>query len=47
MNKPSFDAAIAYIKALDLDYIVQKMTAEDYPLPRWTLADAKKMLPTL
>lgn len=42
MMKPSIDAAIAYIQALNLDYIIDKMTADDYPLPRWTLEDAKK-----
>lgn len=42
MLKPSTDAAIAYIKALNFDYIVNKMIGDDYPLPRWTLDDAKK-----
>lgn len=42
MIKPSIDAAIAYINSLNLEYIVHKMTADDYPLPQWTLEDAQK-----
>lgn len=32
--------ARAYIKQLNLDYIVKTMCSVTYPLPRWTLADA-------
>lgn len=37
---PKLEKAIAYIKNLDLSYIVQKMTHEAYFLPRWTEKDA-------
>lgn len=33
--------ARCYIDALDLDYIIESMCSTQYPLPRWTLADAK------
>lgn len=36
----TFEQAKEYIAELDLDYIVEKMCAEDYPLPRWTRSDA-------
>jgi hypothetical protein len=36
----SLDAARHYIDQLDLTYIINAMCAPQYPLPRWTLADA-------
>lgn len=36
----SLDQARAYIEKLDLDYIIEAMCNERYPLPRWTRADA-------
>ncbi len=37
----SIATAQAYIEKLDLSYIIEYMTSDRYPLPRWTLADAK------
>lgn len=39
--KIELQAALNYIEQLDLSYISQAMCATSYPLPRWTLADAK------
>jgi len=36
----SLSSARAYIDKLDLDYIVEFMCSERYPLPRWSLSDA-------
>lgn len=40
-NDISVEAARAYLETLDLNYIIQAMCAPEYPLPRWTMADAK------
>ncbi len=37
----SLASARAYIDALDLEYIVEFMCADRYPLPRWCLSDAR------
>lgn len=42
MPSEKTDQAINYIKMLDLGYIIQKMMAPTYPLPRWTLEDATR-----
>ncbi|CAM4438842.1 MAG: hypothetical protein LEGION0398_MBIBDBAK_00582 [Legionellaceae bacterium] len=36
----TFAEAKQYIEALNLDYLILKMCAEEYPLPRWTKEDA-------
>lgn len=38
----SLEEGLAYIEAMDLNYIVEYMCSERYPLPRWTLSDAKQ-----
>lgn len=38
----SFEQAKIYIDQLDLQYIIDSMCSDTYPLPRWTLDDAKK-----
>lgn len=38
----SFEEAQQYIKQMDLNYIVECMCAEHYPLPRWEQSDAFK-----
>lgn len=38
---PSLDQARAYLDALDLRYIIRVMCSSQYPLPRWTEADAQ------
>lgn len=30
-----------YLEQLDLDYLVEKMCDESYPMPRWTESDAR------
>jgi hypothetical protein len=37
----SVETARDYINNLDLDYIVDDMCSARYPLPRWTVTDAK------
>ena len=37
----SLEEAKSYLNKLDLDYLIDTMCGEHYPLPRWTLADAK------
>lgn len=36
----NLEEARAYIEQLNLDYIIQDMCSERYPLPRWTQSDA-------
>lgn len=36
----SLESAREYIYQLDLNYIIETMCAEHYPLPRWTKSDA-------
>lgn len=36
----SLAAAVSYIETLDLNYIILKMCAANYPLPQWTREDA-------
>lgn len=40
-NRVSLDEARLYLDELDLSYIIQAMCSPQYPLPRWTLADAQ------
>lgn len=42
MLKVELETARQYIEALDLQYIIDAMCAASYPLPRWTLQDAKR-----
>lgn len=41
-NLLSLEEARAYLQQLDLSYIVEAMCAPQYPLPRWTEAEAKR-----
>lgn len=41
----SLEEAKAYLAALDLSYLIEDMTGDNYPLPRWTLEDATLALP--
>jgi len=36
------EQAIQYLDQLDLSYIVDVMCSPDYPLPRWTLSEARR-----
>ena len=38
---PSLEVAQAYLKALDLNYLIDFMCGERYPLPRWIRAEAE------
>jgi hypothetical protein len=38
----STDQARQYLATLDLSYIVRIMCDENYPLPRWTITDARE-----
>lgn len=40
-NVMTLEEARQYIQALDLNYIVDTMCSDQYPLPRWSLLDAK------
>jgi len=37
----SFISAVNYIQHLDLEYIIEFMCAKRYPLPQWSLSDAR------
>ncbi len=41
MSFITVEEARQYIEQLDLDYIIEAMCAPSYPLPRWTLSDAR------
>lgn len=38
---PSLHEASLYLEQLDFGYIIEKMTDETYPLPRWHVQDAE------
>lgn len=40
-SSPTLAAARTYIEALELEYIVEFMCDQHYPLPRWSLSDAR------